>query len=161
VHLNGAAVVWNGSLAGTPTRMGIEGSAAGARTAALASRPLGETLATIAIPTDEYVGVARLVAAGVASRFDLDYAHVDDLQLAMETLVRVALGSGVTPVNVSVETDEAALYVVVGPASSDVLQRRLRDAGEIRTVLERLVDGVIERTVPDRSIALRVDLPAR
>ena len=141
--------------------MPIERAVAGVRTAALASRPLSEVLATITIPTDEYVGVARLVAAGVASRLDLDYAHVDDLQLATETLVRVALGSGVTPVNVSVETDEAALYVVVGPTSSDVLQRRLRDAGEVRTVLERLVDGVVERTVPVRSIALRVDLPTR
>ncbi len=122
---------------------------------------MSETLATIAIPTDEYVGVARLVAAGVASRLDLDFAHVDDLQLATETLVRVILGSGSTPAKVSVETDEAALYVVVGPSSPDVLQRRLRDAGELRTVLERLVDGVVERTVPDRSIVLRVDLPAR
>jgi hypothetical protein len=122
---------------------------------------MSETLATIAIPTDEYVGVARLVAAGVASRFDLDYAHVDDLQLATETLVRMVLGSGSTPATVTVETDEEALYVVVGPASPEVLQRRLRDAGELRMVLERLVDGVAERTVPDRSIALRVDLPAR
>lgn len=141
--------------------MPIERAAAGGRTAALASRPMSETLATIAIPTDEYVGVARLVAAGVASRFDLDYAHVDDLQLATETLVRMVLGSGSTPATVTVETDEEALYVVVGPASPEVLQRRLRDAGELRMVLERLVDGVAERTVPDRSIALRVDLPAR
>ena len=141
--------------------MPIERAAAGARAAALASRPVSETLATIAIPTDDYVGVARLVAAGVASRFDLDYAHVDDLQLATETLVRMVLGSGSTPATVTVETDEEALYVVVGPASPEVLQRRLRDAGELRMVLERLVDGVAERTVPDRSIALRVDLPAR
>jgi hypothetical protein len=141
--------------------MPIERAAAGGRTAALASRQLSETLATLAIPTDDYVGVARLVAAGVASRFDLDYAHVDDLQLATEMLVRVVLGSDGGPASVSVETDDAALYIVVGPAPPDVLQRRLRDAGELRTVLERLVDRVVERTVPDRSIALRVDLPAR
>jgi hypothetical protein len=141
--------------------MPIERTAARAPAAALASRPLSETLASIAIPAEEYIGVVRLVASGVASRLDLGFDHVDDLQLATETVIRAIFASGGSRATVTVETDDAALTIVVGPAPPDLLQRRLRDAGEIRTVLERLVDGVVERTVPDRSIALRVDLPPR
>ena len=140
-----------------------ERATAGARAAALASRPLSETLATVELPSEEYVGVARLVTSGVASRFELGYEDVDDLQLATETLLRVVFGSG-GAVTVSIENDDAALYVVVGPAAPNLLRRRLLDdyeSLELRAVLEQLVDGVAERADPDRAIELRVDLPTR
>ena len=143
--------------------MAKERATAVARTAALASRPLSETLATVELPSDEYVGVARLVTSGVASRLELGYEDVDDLQLATETLLRVAFGSART-MTVAIESDDAALYVVVGPAAPDLLRRRLWDGEEpleLRAVLERLVDGVAERAGSDRAIELRVDLPTR
>ncbi len=143
--------------------MGNERATAGARTAALASRPLSETLATVELPSDEYVGVARLVTSGIASRFALGYEDVDDLQLATETLLRVLFGSG-GAVRVAIESDDSALYVVAGPAAPNLLRRRLLDGHEsleLRAVLEQLVDGVAERTDPDPRIVLRVDLPAR
>ena len=136
---------------------------AGARAVALASRPLSETLATVELPSDEYVGVARLVASGAASRFGLGYEDVDDLQLATDTLLRVVFGSG-GAVTVAIESDDSALYVVVGPAAPNLLRRRLVDGVEsleLRAVLEQLVDGVAERADPDRAIELRVDLPTR
>jgi hypothetical protein len=135
--------------------MANERATAGARTAALASRPLSETLATVELPSDEYVGVARLVTSGVED--------VDDLQLATETLLRVVFGSG-GAVTLAIESDKSALYVVVSPADPNLLGRRLLDGYEsleLRAVLEQLVDGVAERADPDRAIELRVDLPAR
>jgi hypothetical protein len=143
--------------------MANERATAGARTAALASRPLSETLATVELPSDEYVGVARLVTSGVASRFELGYEDVDDLQLATETLLRVVFGSG-GAVTLAIESDKSALYVVVSPADPNLLGRRLLDGYEpleLRAVLEQLVDGVAERADPDRAIELRVDLPTR
>jgi hypothetical protein len=143
--------------------MANERATAGARTAALASRPLSETLATVELPSDEYVGVARLVTSGAASRFGLGYEDVDDLQLATDTLLRVVFGSG-SAVTVAIESDDSSLYVVVGPVAPDLLRRRLLDGYEsleLRAVLEQLVDGVAERADPDRAIELRVDLPAR
>jgi hypothetical protein len=143
--------------------MANERATAGARTAALASRPLSETLATVELPSDEYVGVARLVTSGVASRFELGYEDVDDLQLATETLLRVVFGSG-GAVTLAIESDKSALYVVVSPADPNLLGRRLLDGHEsleLRAVLEQLVDGVAERADPDRAIELRVDLPTR
>ena len=143
--------------------MANERATAGARVAALASRPLSETLATVELPSEEYVGVARLVTSGVASRFGLGYEDVDDLQLATETLLRVVFGSG-GAVTVAIESDDSALYVVVGPAAPNLLRRRLLDGYEsleLRAVLEQLVDGVAERADPDRAIELRVDLPTR
>jgi hypothetical protein len=143
--------------------MANERATAGARTAALASRPLSETLATVELPSEEYVGVARLVTSGAASRFGLGYEDVDDLQLAAETLLRVVFGSS-GAVTVAIESDDSALYVVVGPAAPNLLRRRLLDGYEsleLRAVLEQLVDGVAERADPDRAIELRVDLPTR
>ena len=143
--------------------MASERGSAVARTAALASRPLSERLATVELPSDEYVGVARLVTSGVASRLELGYEDVDDLQLATETLLRVVFGSG-RAVTVAIESDDSALYVVVGPAPPDLLRRKLLDGYgslELRAVLEQLVDGVAERADPDRAIELRVDLPTR
>jgi hypothetical protein len=143
--------------------MANERATAGARTAALASRPLSETLATVELPSDEYIGVARLVTSGVASRFELGYEDVDDLQLATETLLRVVFGSG-GAVTVAIESDHSALYVVVRPAAPNLLRRRLLDGHEsleLRAVLEQLVDAVAERADPERAIELRVDLPTR
>ncbi len=143
--------------------MAIDRATAGIRSAALASRPLSERLATVELPSGDYVGVARLVTSGVASRLELGYEDVDDLQLATETLLRVAFASGGV-ITVAIESDDSALYVVVGPAAPGLLRRRLLDGSqplELHAVLEQLVDGVTERADPERAIELRVDLPKR
>jgi hypothetical protein len=115
----------------------------------------------IALPSPKYVGVARLVAAGVATRLELPYDEVDDLQLALEmTLDAVFAGS--TQATVTIDTEPALLFAV-GPVSPDVLDRRLNEANSLerlnlRSVLDRLVDEVSTRTDPFPSIVLRVDV---
>ena len=115
------------------------------------------------LPAEEYVVVARLVAAGIASRLELGYAEVDDLQLAIETVARGAFDAA-EEATITIDTDEKALFVAIGPVSPAVLDRRFHDGAEsleLRGILERLVDGVWTREDPEPSIVLRVDLPAR
>jgi hypothetical protein len=114
----------------------------------------------IALPSPRYVGVARLVAAGVATRLELPYDEVDDLQLALEMALDAVFAEG-TQATVTIDT-EPALLVTVGPVAPEVLDRRLHDADSLerlnlRSVLDRLVDEVAMRTDPFPSIVLRVD----
>jgi hypothetical protein len=81
-----------------------------------------------------YRGVATLVLGGIGSRLDLSYERMDDLQLAV---LSVLDAGGDDEVTLDVEAEDARLSVTVGPldagtASDDALAR----------VLERLVDSV-------------------
>jgi hypothetical protein len=78
--------------------------------------------------------VATLVLGGIGSRFDLPYERVDDLQLAV---LSVLAASDVRRVTIEVEVDDKRVEVSIGPlgegAASD---------GGLHRVLERLVDDV-------------------
>lgn len=93
------------------------------------------TAISLTLPTDpEYRGVATLVLGGIGARLDLSYERMDELQLAVLTL----LDAGVGPdVSVVVDADGSTLTVAVGP----VVDGSASDKG-ITTVLDRLVDGV-------------------
>src|SRR5688572_28966206 len=79
-------------------------------------------------------GVATLVVGGVGSRLDLPYEKVDDLQLA---ILSVLAANDLETVMIGVEVDSEWVHVRVGP---------LPDGGStdegLRRVLERLVDEV-------------------
>jgi hypothetical protein len=79
--------------------------------------------------------VATLVLGGIGGRADLPYERMDDLQLAVLSILDSTDGDAVT---LEVESDDdGGLAVAVGPVrdgSSD-------DDG-LRLVLSRLVDGV-------------------
>jgi hypothetical protein len=81
-----------------------------------------------------YNGVATLVLGGIGSRVDLSYERLDDLQLAVLSVLDAG-GDG--QVTIDVEAADERLSVSVGPlvagtASDQALAR----------VLERLVDTV-------------------
>jgi hypothetical protein len=90
---------------------------------------------SLTIPTaTRFRGVATLVLGGIGSRLDLPYERVDDLQLAVLSVLEA---SGDDRVTVEVEAEDAGLLVSVGPladgsAGDDALTR----------VLEPLVDSV-------------------
>jgi hypothetical protein len=79
-------------------------------------------------------GVATMVLGGVGSRLDLPYEKVDDLQLAV---LSVLAASDLETVTIDVEVHEDCVDVTVGPLS----EGEAADEG-LRRVLERLVDGV-------------------
>jgi len=64
---------------------------------------------TLSIPhAKPFHGVARLVVGGLAARLELSYEHLEDLQLALESVLE---SEG------HVEGDEVTVRLVVGPDS--------------------------------------------
>ena len=95
------------------------------------ARALAPDAITLSIPhTKAYHGVARLVVGGLAARLDLSYEHLEDLQLALESVLErdgYVAGEEVT-VRLVVEPDAVAM--VIGPL----------DAAELRADLDRTSD---------------------
>jgi anti-sigma regulatory factor (Ser/Thr protein kinase) len=101
---------------------------------------------TLTIPTESrFRGVATLVLGGVGSRLNLPYERVDDLQLAVLSLLEASDGDRVT---VEVEAEPEKVLVAVGPLD----EGRAADAGLAR-VLDPLVDSV-ERSARDEGVWL-------
>jgi hypothetical protein len=90
---------------------------------------------SLTIPTaTRFRGVATLVLGGVGSRLDLPYERVDDLQLAVLSVLEASMGDRVT---VEIEAEDDRVFVSVGPlvdgSGSD---------GALARVLDPLVDSV-------------------
>ena len=84
----------------------------------------------LTIPREKpYYGVARLVVGGLAARLDLSYEYLEDLQLALESLLSETYGGG-ADVTVEFTVDAEAVAMLVGPL----------DAGKVRPDLERDLD---------------------
>jgi hypothetical protein len=89
---------------------------------------------TLTIPTaTRFRGVATLVLGGIGSRLDLPYERVDDLQLAVLSVLEA---SGDDRVTVEVEADGSGLLVSVGPLADGSADEALN------RVLDPLVDAV-------------------
>src|SRR5579862_2390020 len=78
---------------------------------------------TLTLPVEGYENVARLVSGGLASRLDFGFEAVDDLQLAIELVLR-SLPSRLGTVDVSLVDQDGALTVVIGPVGSLSLDQR-------------------------------------
>ncbi len=108
---------------------------------------------TMALPAGRrYVDVAGLVLGGVAARFELPVDRVDDLLLAVDSLLMQDVVGETTYLEADVSTD--GLGVRLGPYAPG----QLEDAA-LRRVLARLVDAVAEVPMSGREgvwIELRV-----
>ncbi len=136
----------------TPDRNGFELPASPAES----SGPVSLT-----VPGPEYVGVARLVLAGVAARLGLGFETIDNLQTAIESVILTISGAG-REATVTTHDDADRLTVSISPFSPQTLARRLVADGDIDlgALLGRLVDGVALDPEPVSSIHLHIDLPA-
>ncbi|MGH3066267.1 MAG: hypothetical protein ACRDOF_08165 [Gaiellaceae bacterium] len=79
-------------------------------------------------------GAATLVLGGVGSRLNLPFERMDDLQLALLSILDAAGGN---EVSIEVEAGDRRVAVSVGPLAEGSGD----DAGLVR-VLSKLVDGV-------------------
>ena len=79
-------------------------------------------------------GVASLVLGGIGSRIDLPYEKVDELQLAVLSVLGACDPAIVT---LEIEIDDETVVVTLGPLPDDTVA-----APGVRAVLDRLVDGV-------------------
>ena len=79
-------------------------------------------------------GVASLVLGGIGSRIDLPYERVDELQLAVLSVLGACDLESAT---IEVEIADTSVLVSVGP-----LPDGTASAPGLQTILARLVDGV-------------------
>lgn len=94
---------------------------------------------TLTIPSaTRFRGVATLVLGGIGSRLDLPYERVDDLQLAVLSVLEA---SGDDRVTVEVAAEETGLLVSVGP---------LADGSGADAALSRVLDPLVDAVEPSR-----------
>ena len=112
---------------------------------------------TLTIPGGRrFVGIARLFVGGLAARLDLGYETMDDLQLALESVLgKAELGEIVT---LEAQLEGEGVAILVGPFASDPLASA-GPGGELE--LERLLGALVagaESTMRDDGCWLRLDV---
>jgi hypothetical protein len=100
---------------------------------------------TLTIPREPgFHGVAFLVLGGLASRLSLTVENLEDLEIALDSILdRLELQNGEITVRMAVHDDE--LVTRVGPLARPVLdeiEREQDDALTLRRVLDSTVDDV-------------------
>lgn len=113
-----------------------------------------------------YYSVVRLVVGGLAARLDFPYEHVEDVQIALETLLGgdgYVVGEDVT---VEVSVGENGLEILVGPLDARRLERELAaelDASRglgLRRLLSTVTGGFdLERRDGREWVRMRKDAP--
>jgi hypothetical protein len=115
-------------------------------------------LITLTVPGElEYIGVVRLFVGGLAARTSLAYETMDDVQLAIESVLRKAsLGAEVT---LEARVDGDAVSLLAGPLADDPLAptRAGSDTLELERLLSTLVAGA-ESVARDDGCWLRLDV---
>ena len=92
---------------------------------------------TLTMPTDARSrGIATLVLGGIGSRLDLPYERVDDLQLAVLSVLEASADSTVT---VEVDAEPDSVLVQVGP---------LADGSSSDPALSRVLNPLVDSYEP-------------
>lgn len=112
------------------------------------ARALSADEITLSIPhAKPYHGVARLVVGGLAARLDLSYEHLEDLQLALESVLErdgYVAGEEVT-VRLQVGPDLVAM--TIGPLDPAELRADLELPPGDDISLSRLLSTLVEEIV--------------
>lgn len=99
----------------------------------------------LSIPHDPpYHGVARLVVGGLAARLDVSYEQLENLQLALASVLEDGSYVRDEQVNVELEVGDGVLSMLVGPMDGRRLRADLDDDSEERIGLGRLLGTVVE-----------------
>ncbi len=99
---------------------------------------------TLTLPRERpFHGVAHLVVGGIAARHDVTLEDLEDLQVALDELLRANGGAGELSVRFEIEGDR--ITTVVGPFDENRLQLELDPEGGA----ERLSLGRVLETVAD------------
>ena len=99
---------------------------------------------TLRIPhAKPYHGIARLVVGGLAARLDLSYEHLDDIQLALATVLENENYSLSPEVTVELRVRDEGVGIVIGPLQEPELRTDLQKDGE-SVSLGRLLGTVVE-----------------
>jgi hypothetical protein len=103
------------------------------------------TAIKLSIPHEPpYHGVARLVVGGLAARLNVSYEQLEDLQLALASVLEEVGYVNNSHVNVELDVADDALSMVVGPLDGRRLQADLDDDSDERIGLGRLLGTLVE-----------------
>ena len=97
-----------------------------------------------------YHGVARLVVGGLAARLDLSYESLEDLQLALASILEQDSYMLQSEVTVELDIGEDVLTMVVGPLDGDQLRADLEERGDDQIGLGRLLDTLAESVTVEK-----------
>jgi hypothetical protein len=113
----------------------------------------------LTLPADDaFHGVAHLVLGGLAARLNLSFEHLEDLELALDSLLeRPSDGREVT---LRVIVEDHMLRTIVGPFSS--VRAELEEGGTTSLNLGRILRAVCDAVeVEDRDGSQWVELTKR
>jgi anti-sigma regulatory factor (Ser/Thr protein kinase) len=113
---------------------------------------------TLTVPGERrYIAIVRLFVGGLAARLSLSYEMMDDLQLAIESVLRTSSPRGEITLEASIE--DGAVSILVGPLDPDPLSAAelQPDTLELERLLSALVAGA-ESTSRDDGCWLRLDV---
>jgi anti-sigma regulatory factor (Ser/Thr protein kinase) len=111
-----------------------------------------------------YHGVALLVVGGLAARLELSYEQLEDLQLALESVLENDTYSNAEDVTVEFAVASDSVSMAIGPLDGSALRRDLEDERDDRIALGRLLGTLAQRVeVESRDDGewLRVEKQAR
>jgi anti-sigma regulatory factor (Ser/Thr protein kinase) len=114
---------------------------------------------SLTLPADEaFHSVAHLVLGGLAVRLDLTFEHLEDLELALDTLLEQAVGEDEVTVRVHVLDGE--LRTVVGPFAG--VRTQLDQGGDGSLNLRRILGTVCDSVeIDERDGSQWVELTKR
>jgi hypothetical protein len=103
-----------------------------------------ETISLTLPHESRFVNVARIVVGGLAARLDLSYERLDDLQLAVETLLVPDEYGVADDVTVEITIAGRSLCIAVGPLDVDRVAADLEQDRELTlgVLLAAVVDSV-------------------
>ena len=100
---------------------------------------------TLTLPRDrDFYEIAHLVLAGLAARLDLTVDQLDDLQVALDTVLQRQTANG--ELTIAVRVDEGELHTLIGPFPGGHLRAALEhdDDGE-QLSMRRLLGAVCDQ----------------
>ena len=105
------------------------------------------------IPNERpFHGVARLVVGGLAARHNLSYEALEDLQLALFTVLEDGYASA-DEIKVELDISEDAITMAIGPLNGDVVRADLERSSDGDLGLGRLLATLVE----DAAVEARED----
>ena len=97
------------------------------------------------IPNERpFHGVARLVVGGLAARHDLSYEMLEDLQLALVTVLEGEHYAVGREVGVELDVTEGAITMSIGPLDGDAVRADLEHSTDDELGLGRLLGTLVE-----------------
>jgi hypothetical protein len=97
------------------------------------------------IPNERpFHGVARLVVGGLAARHNLSYEALEDLQLALVTVLEGDGYGAADEIKVELDISDDAITMAIGPLNGDAVRADLEQSSDGDLGLGRLLATLVE-----------------